>query len=163
VQGKPVVTSDDHKAGHVVDVQGEYLIVETGTLRKHKHVLPKAFATERGDEVCATVTWDILKDAPEVDGDGSIDRDAVAEHYGLAEQFAEPPTEGYGESLPDDPAYGPEQAARAGGVATAEEERLAVREKLSAGADERPDHPSPGITGGDRYRDAPGTKPPQGE
>jgi hypothetical protein len=153
VQGTQVVTSDDHKAGHVVAEQDDYLIVETGTLRKHRHVLPKTFAHERDDLICATVTWDILKDAPEMDSSGHIDREAVAEHYGLAEHFEEPSTAGYGDLLPDDPAYGPDQAARAAGLPTAEEERVAIREKLNRDGD-RPDHPSPGITGGDRYRDA---------
>lgn len=142
MQGSPVVTSDDHKAGHVVGEEADYLIVETGTLRKHKHVLPKTFATERDGTICATVTWDILKDAPEVDGNGNIDRDAVAEHYGLAEHFEE----------------GPEEAARAGGIVTAEQERVAIRKQLSDTSSDRPD-PSPGITGGDRYRDAASTNP----
>jgi hypothetical protein len=157
VQGSPVVTSDNHKAGHVVGEEGDYLIVETGTLRKHKHVLPKTFATERDGEICATVTWDILKDSPEVDGNGNIDHDAVAEHYGLAEHYEEPSTEGYGEMVADDPAY------TDAGVATAERGRVAIREKLADTSADRPDHPSPGITGGDRYRDAPGTDPPKGD
>jgi hypothetical protein len=62
--------------------------------------------------------------------------------------------------VPDDPAYGPDEAARAAGLPTAEQQRVAVREKLRPGADE-PDHPSPGITGGDRYRDAPNVNPPK--
>lgn len=165
MQGHPVVTSDEHKAGQVVDVQGEFLIVEFGTLRKQKHVLPKAFATQReGEEtVAATVTWDILKDSPTVGGDGSVDSEAVAEHYGLADHFENEsaPASGLGDTIPgSDPAYGAEEAARAGGVSTAEQERVAIREQLSdtSGAAEAP-HTSPSITGGDRYRDAPGAKP----
>jgi hypothetical protein len=162
VQGYSVVTSDDHRAGQVVDEQDELLIVEFGTLRKQKHVLPKAFAHERDGEetVAATVTWDILKDSPTVDGDGAIDMDAVAEHYGLADHFEET-TEGYGENIPyRDPAYGPDEAARAGGVDTAEQERVAIREELADTSGRAPaPHVSPGITGGDRYRDAPGAKP----
>ena len=162
MHGINVVTSDDHKAGHVVGDQDDYYIVEIGTLRKHKHVLPKTFAAEKDGVLCATVTWDILKDAPQVEGDGTIDRDAVAEHYGLAEHYEAPETVGYGETVADDPAFGAEQAAAAGGVATAEQERIAVRNKMRPGED-RPSHPSPGVTGGDRYRDAPNTKPPQGD
>ena len=163
MHGYSVVTSDDHKAGSVVGEQGELLIVEFGTLRKQKHVLPKAFAHERDGEetVAATVTWDILKDSPTVDGDGSIDLEAVAEHYGLADHFEEPPAEGYGETIPyRDPAFGPDEAARAGGVSTVEQERVSIREQLAdtSGVAEAP-HTSPSITGGDRYRDAPGAKP----
>ena len=157
MQGYSVVTSDDHKAGSVVEEQGEYLIVEFGTLRKQKHVLPKAFATARGDEtVAATVTWDILKDSPTVGSDGGIDNDAVAEHYGLADHFEEDaPAEGYGETIPGrDPAYGTD------GVEAAERERVAIREQLSDTSGQAPaPHTSPSITGGDRYRDAPGAKP----
>ena len=130
MHGKNVVTSDDHKAGHVVGEQGDYYIVETGTLRKHKHVLPKAFAVERDDVLCATITWDILKDAPEVDSRGTIDRDAVAEHYGLAEHYEAPETEGYGETLPDDPAISAEVQGRADGVESPVEERASTRASL---------------------------------
>ena len=162
MHGYSVVTSDDHKAGHVVDEQGELLIVEFGTLRKQKHVLPKAFVHQRDGEetIAATVTWDILKDSPTVGGDGAIDHDAVAEHYGLADHFEEP-AEGYGETIPyRDPAYGPDEAARAGGVSTAEQERVAIREQLADTSGKAPaPHVSPGITGGDRYRDAPDADP----
>ena len=162
MHGYSVVTSDDHKAGQVVDEQGEFLIVEFGTLRKQKHVLPKAFAHQRDGEevVSATVTWDVLKDSPTVDNDGGIDSTAVAAHYGLADHFADT-SEGYGEDIPlRDPAHGPDEAAAAGGVSTAEQERVRVREQLAdtSGVAEAP-HTSPGITGGDRYRDAPGAKP----
>ncbi len=153
MQGLSVVTSDDHKAGQVVAEQGDFLIVESGTLRKQKHVLPKVFATTRGDVVCATVTWDILKDSPTVSGDGNFDHEAVAEHYGLVDHFEEAPVEGYGESVPGDPAYGPDQAARAAGKKTEGEERVALRESLHPGSD-APPHTSPSITGGDRYKDA---------
>jgi hypothetical protein len=167
VRDYSVVTSDDHKAGHVVDEQGEFLIVEFGTLRKHKHVLPKAFAHVREGEnvVNATVTWDVLKDSPTLDSTGAIDDEAVGEHYGLVTHFEdEVPAEGLGETIPGrDPAYGPDEAAAAGGQATAEQQRVALREELAntGGRDgETPaPHVSPGITGGDRYRDAPGVKP----
>lgn len=163
MQGYSVVTSDDHKAGHVVEDQGEFLIVEFGTLRKHKHVLPKAFAHPRGGEdvVNATVTWDILKDSPTVDGDGAIDHDAVARHYGLADGTTDT-TEGYGETVPyRDPARGPEEPAASANLATAEQERLATRKAMTEsnrGKVPAP-HTSPSITGGDRYRDADGVEP----
>ena len=46
----------------------------------------------------------------------------VLQHYGLAGGFEAPDTEGYGETLPDDPAYGDK------GTAVAERERVALRE-----------------------------------
>lgn len=137
MQGLSVVTSDDHKAGQVVADQGDFLIVESGTIRKQRHVLPKAFATVRDDVVCATVTWDILRDSPTADGDGEFDHEAVAEHYGLADHFEDAPAEGYGESVPGDPAHGPDEAARAAGLKTAEEERVAIHKSLSQGEGER--------------------------
>ena len=163
MQGYSVVTSDDHKAGHVIEEHGEFLIVEFGTLRKQRHVLPKAFvhAREGEDTIAATVTWDVLKDSPTVGGDGEIDHSEVARHYGLAEGVADP-TEGYGENIPyRDPAYGPEEPAAAAGLATAEQDRIATRKALNdAGRGKIPaPHTSPSITGGDRYRDADSVEP----
>jgi hypothetical protein len=152
LHGTNVVTSDDHKAGHVVGEQGDYLIVESGALRKHKHVLPKAFSGELdGETIRATVTWDILRDAPEADGDGAFDEQAVARHYGLASSMEDAPAEGYGETVADDPAYAD------AGVRAAEQERVSIREQLSDPGLGSPD-PSPGVTGGDRFRDTPGAK-----
>lgn len=152
MHGKNVVTSDDHKAGHVVGDEGDYLVIESGTLRKHKHVLPKAFSGDLdGDTLRATVTWDILRDAPEAGGDGTFDESAVAEHYGLASSMEGAPTEGDGELIASDPVQVD------AGVAAAEKQRVSIREQLSDPGLGSPT-PSPGVTGGDRFRDAPGAK-----
>jgi hypothetical protein len=44
MEGFEVLTSDDCKYGHVVDVRAGRLIVEHGTLRKSKHAVPETFA-----------------------------------------------------------------------------------------------------------------------
>jgi hypothetical protein len=104
MQGYDVVTSDDHKIGHVVDERDDCLIVEHGHVFKAKHAIPKAFAhvDESAGVVRATVTKDVFTDGPKVTDEW--DCKAVLEHYGLAGGFAEPDTEGYGETVPTDPA-----------------------------------------------------------
>jgi hypothetical protein len=126
--GYEVVTTDDHKIGSVVDAQGDYLIVESGTLRKHRHALPKAFAhTVDADQlVRVTLSKELVDDSPRVD-DG-IDELAVARHYGLASGYEQPETGGRGELVADDPA---ESAAVDGlrhGVVPADEQRAEIRE-----------------------------------
>jgi hypothetical protein len=88
MRGFAVITSDAKRAGHVVDEQGDYLIVERGTLRKRRHALPRAFAHSDDSErvVRATVPSELLRDAPEIG-----DHDAIARHYGLAETEPDPP------------------------------------------------------------------------
>jgi hypothetical protein len=44
MEGYDVVTSDEDKLGQVVGEQGDFLIVEHGTLRKTRHAIPKTFA-----------------------------------------------------------------------------------------------------------------------
>lgn len=89
MQGYTVVTSDGDKIGTVVEERGANLIVETGTLRKHRHAIPKMFvhAQDADQQVSVTVTKDIVSDSPLCD-DG-VDEAAVAAHYGLAEPYAE--------------------------------------------------------------------------
>ena len=105
MEGYDVVTSDDCKYGQVVGVQDGHVIVEHGTLRKSRHAVPETFATTNESEnvVRLTVSKEIVEASPKLDGD-SFDRQAVAEHYGLAESTPAPETEGYGDVLPDDPA-----------------------------------------------------------
>jgi hypothetical protein len=146
MQGYDVRTIDGDKIGHVIDAQGEYLIVEHGLL-KSKHALPRTFAEidESEQIVRTTLSKDLIYSSPKLNGD--FDRVAVAEHYGLAEGFSDPPTRGQGDVLPDDPAYTEDDALR---------ERVAVRKDVIA--DEGPldgAPPSPGVTGGDRRRDYP--------
>ena len=124
MHGYTMITSDGSKVGHVVGELGENFVVESGHLRKTKHLVPKVFATIKDEEelVCVTVTKDVIEDAPSFNGDDP-DEQAVLQHYGLAGGFADPDTEGYGDTVRDDPAFG-DQA-----TAGAERERVGLRER----------------------------------
>jgi hypothetical protein len=147
MKGYDVRTIDDNKIGHVVDADGDFLIVEHGLLHS-KHALPKTFAEVDADEqvVRTTLSKDLIYDSPKVNGE--LDRQAVLEHYGLAEGFTDPTTRGLDDGLePDDSSYSAEPSIR---------EHVEVRKEVVAGEgpfDEPPS--SPGLTGGDRRRDYP--------
>jgi hypothetical protein len=128
MNGYHVVTSDDHKIGTVVDEQGEYLIVEHGTLRKTRHALPKAFAHPVDAEqlVRVTVSKELVNDSPKL-GD-EFDEQAVARHYGLAAGYEHPETEGDGVILPDDPAESSAVDGARHGIKPADQERAEIRE-----------------------------------
>ncbi len=146
MKGYDVRTIDDDKVGHVVDTDGDYFIVEHGLL-KSKHALPMTFAEvdEDAGVVRTTLSKALIHESPKVNGD--IDRQAIAEHYGLAEGFTDPPTRGAGDMLPDDPAFGADDGT---------EERVAVRNAMTTGEGALDEPPSsPGVTGGDRRRDYP--------
>jgi hypothetical protein len=155
MEGFEVITSDDAKAGHVVGVRGDNLIVEHGTIFKSRHALPQTFVDVDESErvVRASVSKQILESSPKLE-DGEVDERAVAEHYGLAEGIEAPPTEGYGETVPDDPAWGAERDRQSAGMAATEEERARIRSGTEPGEGPLDDISSPGITGGDRARDA---------
>ena len=103
MDGYDVETIDGDKIGRVVGTDHGYLLVEHG-LRKTTHALPHVFAEIDDDAhvVRTTLSKQIIHDSPKMNGE--IDRGAVAEHYGLAEGYTDPPTRGRGELLPDDPA-----------------------------------------------------------
>lgn len=150
MKGYDVRTIDGDKIGHVVDTDGDFLIVEHGLL-KSKHALPMVFAEVDGDEqvVRTTLSKDLIHHSPKVNGE--IDRQAVAEHYGLAEGFTDAPTRGLGDLEPDDPAWAADQPLH---------EQSEMRKEVTAGEgpfDESPS--SPGVTGGDRRRDFPDDYP----
>ena len=128
MEGYDVITSDECKLGHVVGTIGDNVVVEHGTLRKSKHLVPKAFAhvDEGARVVRLTIPKDIVEESPKLNGD-EHDEHAAAVYYGLAEGEPAPETEGYGELLPDDPAETAEDDARRAGIPTATEERLDVR------------------------------------
>jgi len=147
MEGFEVVTSEEDKLGQVVGIEGDYLIVEHGTLRKTRHAIPKIFAhIDEGEEiVCVTVSKEIIESSPKIEN-GSIDRQAVAEHYGLASAADAPGTEGYGETVPDDPGRSAEEQEARAGVRTATEERIEIRERMEqSGEAELPS--SPGLLG----------------
>jgi len=155
MEGYEVITSEDQTVGHVVGESGDYLIVEQGTLRKHKRPLPRELAEIDDDAkvVRTTVSKEILDDAPEW-GDEPDER-AAAQHYGLAAGEAAPPSLGYGEEVPGDPAGVSDEDAIAAGIPTAEQERVRIREELTDPGHAQDAPASPGLLGGDRYRDAP--------
>ena len=146
MEGYDVITSDEHKLGHVVGTIGDNLVVEHGTLHKSKHPVPKTFAEVHDDErvVRLTVSKEIVKEAPKVNGDG-YDEQAVAAHYGLAAGYEDPETKGYGDVLPDDPATTAEDDARRAGIPTPTEERLEVRSGDDPAT--RQETTSPGLLG----------------
>ena len=157
MDGYDVITMDDQKAGHVVGREGTFVVVEHGTLRKHRRPLPDAFVTIDDEEqvVRATVPKDVIETAPELSDDG-FDERAAAAHYGLADGYEDPETEGYGRLAPDETAVPAEVAAQRAGMTPASEARAGARDQLAPG--EGPNDvgpPSPGITGGDRRRDFP--------
>ena len=146
MEGYEVITSDEHKLGHVTGTMGDYLVIEHGMLQKTRHPVPKRFAEANDAEqvVRLTISKELVCEAPKVKN-GSLDERAVAEHYGLAAGYDEPETQGYGELLPDDPARTAEDDEQRAGIPTAEQERLRAREP-----DPEPD--SPGLLGERRFR-----------
>jgi hypothetical protein len=140
MNGYEVIGSDDGKLGHVVEIDGDFLIVEEGTLRKKRHAIPKVFAhPDDGEEVVRlTVSKGLVEDSPTFK-EGELDRKAAAAHYGLAEGYDEPETKGYGELTPDDPARSAEQEAARSGIQSASERRVKVQQGESeAGVRGRP-------------------------
>jgi hypothetical protein len=130
MEGFEVVTSDDCKFGHVVAVENGHLIIEHGMLKKTKHAVPETFAylDESEQTVRLSVSKEIVESSPKLDN-GSIDTQAVAEHFGLAEGTPAPDTEGYGEVLPDDPARTADQDLMRAGQEPADQQRAKPRER----------------------------------
>ena len=140
MDGYQVIGSDDGKVGEVVAVEGDLVIVEHGVLRKTRHAIPTAFThADTGERVVRlSLAKELVESSPKVE-DGNVDRHAVAEHYGLAEGYEAPATEGYGELTPDDPAWSAEQEERRTGAEPAPEQRARIREGESdAGLRGRP-------------------------
>jgi hypothetical protein len=156
MDGYDVITFDDEKAGHVVGQSGSYLVVEHGAIFKHRRPVPATFATVDDDAhvVRLTVSKEILESAPEVKDD-HLDELAAAEHYGLAEAGEQPETLGYGVIDDSETAISAERAEiERGGTP---DEHLRARRLGHSAPGQGPNDsplPSPGITGGDRRRDA---------
>ncbi len=122
-----VITSDEHKLGRVVRLEGDHLIVEQGHLPKTKHAIPMTFAhvDDSQNVVRVSVSKEIVEDSPKVEN-GPVDRKAVAEHYGLAEGYVAPDTLGDGELRPDDPAWSEEYEEQRLGLEPAAERRAKI-------------------------------------
>jgi hypothetical protein len=144
MQGYDVRTIDDDKIGHVVDEDGDFLIVEHGLL-KSKHALPKTFAEVDADNkiVHTTLSKDLIYDSPKVNGE--LDRQAVLEHYGLAEGFSDAPTRGLDGLEPDENAYAADDSVR---------EEIEARREVVAGEGPFDEPPSlPGGASGEKRSD----------
>ena len=156
MEGYDVYTSDGDRLGHVVSRVGDTLVVEHGTLRKSCHPLPLAFVETDDDSrvVRTTLSKELIQDSPKVKN-GEMDEIEVARYYGLAAGEVAPETEGYGALNADDPARTPVADAYAANVETAEEQRARIREGGNAPGEGPSDTgSSPGLLGGDRFRDA---------
>ena len=140
MEGFEVIGTDDHKVGHVVSAEGDLLIVEAGLLRKTRHAIPTAFAhPDEGEGIVRlTISKDLVDSSPALK-DHEVDRQAVMEHYGLAEGYEAPETQGLGDLTPDDPARSAEHEGLRSGVEPAPERRARIREGESeAGVRGRP-------------------------
>jgi hypothetical protein len=143
MRGYEVVTSDDRRVGHVVDVRDGYLIVESGHMRKSRHPVPREFVhiVDEAAKAFVTVPRRVLMDAPDVDRKGNFDHRKAAFHFGLADSFAELPSGGQGESLGHDPTYGAEADSLATRRDASEHRRAEIRKHLRPGyADEHRHH-----------------------
>ena len=148
MRGFEVVTSDDRVVGRVADLRDGYLIVESGHLRKARHPVPREFvhAVDEAAKAFVTVPRRVVMDAPEVDRKGFFDRHKAARHYGLAEAYIAPTTEGRGETLGHDPAWGSQNGA------APEQRRAEIRKHLRPGYIDEHRTSSPALLG-DRHID----------
>jgi hypothetical protein len=158
VRGYEVVTSDKRTVGRVVDVKDGYLIVESGRLRRSRRPIPREFvhAVDEAEMVFVTVPMRVLHDAPKADRQSRFDRSEAAWHYGLAETYAQPPTEGAGSSLPHDSAWGSDRDAIAAGRPPAEHRRAEIRKHMRPGetGEHGASHRSPALFGDRRWQDS---------
>ena len=140
-----ITAVDDKQWGTVVSRQDGFVIVEHGTLRKHRYAVPEESldVDENAKEVRTSLSGELIGESPKVD-DG-FDREAVARHYGLADTTVE-----YA-SAADDPARGPEYQEQRAGVDSSVEERARMREGDADATDAMPDE-SPALLG-DRLSD----------
>jgi hypothetical protein len=129
MNGYDMVTVDDDKIGTIVGTHGDYLIVESGTLRKSRHAVPTTFAHPLDDEglVRVTLSKEIVSDSPALHDD-EFDEVAIAQHYGLASGYEQPETQGDGVVLPDDPAESAVVEGMRHGVEPADKQRAEIRE-----------------------------------
>jgi len=98
MKGYEVETFDGHRIGHVVDVDGDFIVFEHGHLHKTKQALPDVSAQVDDTEqiVHTNLSKSLIYDSPKVED--TLDRQLVAEHYGLEEGFTDAPTRGQVES-----------------------------------------------------------------
>jgi hypothetical protein len=124
-----ITVVDDKRWGTVVDQQGDFVIVEHGSLRKHRYAVPMSAVDvdEGAEEVRTTLSGELISESPKVD-DG-FDRQSIERHYGLGE------------------------TSETAGGETATEQRAQIREGTAESTDGMPDE-SPALLG-DRLSDVP--------
>lgn len=139
-----VLTVDDDKVGHVIREDGDLLIVEHGLL-KTKHALPRTFVEveSEGMVMRTSLSKQLIHDSPKVGDD--VDRRQIAEYYGLGDGAEDPG---------NDPAGSAEEDAVRAGIDPVQE-RVNVHKGMTSGHGDLDRGESPGLTGGDRFRDAP--------
>jgi hypothetical protein len=84
MEGFDVISvADDEKLGTVVRKEGDYVVFEHGLLRKQQHAIPSTtIEVDKGArEVRTTLSKGLIENSPRIEGD-SLDRDALARHYG---------------------------------------------------------------------------------
>lgn len=148
-----VIDNEDHSVGHVVGEEGNSIILERGTFRKHRHAVPRTFVVvdEEARVVRTTVSKQLIEDSPEVDDDG-VDEQAIAAYYGLAGGYDQPDTLGYGEVGADETAISADLQTRSAGIIPPEEKRARMRE----GHDDTYGPPGRQIIPPDAHEDVPG-------
>jgi hypothetical protein len=84
MEGFDVISvADDERLGTVVRKEGDYIVFEHGMFRKQQHAIPSTTVEidVGAREVRTTLSKGLIENSPRVEGD-SIDRDALARHYG---------------------------------------------------------------------------------
>jgi hypothetical protein len=154
VRGYEVVTSDKRSVGRVVDVVNGYLIVQSGRLRRSRRPIPREFvhAVDEAEMAFVTVPMRVLREAPKLDRRGRFDRREAARHFGLAESYTQPSSEGEGDPLAHDPAWGAEHDAIAAGQQPSAHRRAETRKHMRPGeaSEHNPARRSPALFG-DRH------------
>jgi hypothetical protein len=154
VRGYEVVSSDKRVVGRVADVRDGYLIVESGRLHRSRRPVPREFihVVDEAAQVFVTVPRRVLRDAPEVDRRSNFDLHRAARHFGLAEAYLQPPSQGNGVLLPHDSAWGADRDTIAAGRQPPEHRRAEIRKHMRPGRLPEHDHAhrSPALLG-DRH------------
>jgi hypothetical protein len=144
VEGYTLVSADDKEVGEVVGKLGDSVVIEHGLIRKRRHVVPLAFASadDEARVLRSTLSKEMIESSPHVADDG-VDEAEIAAYYGLAET-----------TTPVESLVSSDLQARSDGLSAVEEERAEMRDDLASGEGRLDRGESPGIAGGDRFRDA---------
>jgi hypothetical protein len=131
MEGYEVVTPDEETVGQVVERKGDYLIVEHGVLRKSRHAVPwSTVEIDSAEQKARTsLSKELIVTSPKLEN-GSLDKQALAAHYGLGADRTAPATEGYGVTDPTDPARSAERDAVSAGMEPGTQERARVRKEM---------------------------------